>query len=610
MGLRINHYFLSLFFIFTVLSTALSATAVLNLEDNTESYTEFDVEYFQNTTEYPLTIDQVRKEKFQTTPNAFTFGYNTNDFWFRITVKNDSDKEKEIFLELTEIIHQNLDLYIISSDDTVVQERNGLSIPVEERHIKVSNPTFSLNFKAGEIKELYIKLSSIYGVFGAIHFKTPQNFYDSHHFKEKLYMFYFGAIITLAFYNLFLFFILNDKTYLYYVSYVLIFVIWSANYKGILLPYTTIEIYDILQITIPIFFTLLILFSQTVLETKKHFLNFHYVLNGFIAILMFSLAWMLIDMHSGFYFMNMAASPLLPFLLFTALWALYKGHKIATIYLVALSIYLISIAILSQLALGFIPYSVLFSNAPIIGSFIEIILLSVLLAYRITLLREEKMLTQKTLLDHKANESLRFSKIIDDKMKELNIVNDQLGIELKEKKKLEKILMRRASTDSLTGILNRRAFFDNSAKEMNIAKRYNHDLSFIIIDIDYFKDINDKYGHLNGDIVLIDLVNVIQNTIRTTDILGRIGGEEFAVLMPETKLDDAKNLAERIRKNISKNVSLLEDNSVSINVTVSIGLSFMTAEDSIIQTVLRRADLALFKAKENGRNQLSCSNDI
>ncbi len=609
MGIRIHHYFLSLFFIFTVLSTALSAASVLNLKDHIDSYTDFDVEYFENTSENPLTVDQIREVNFQTTSNAFTFGYNTNDFWFRITVTNDSDKEKEIFLELTEIIHKNVDLYIISSDDSIIHDKNGLSVPVKERQIKVSNPTFVLDFDAGEKKELYIKLSSIYGVFGAIHFKTHESFYASHHFKENLYMFYFGAIITLAFYNLFLFFFLRDKVYLYYVSYVLIFVVWSANYKGILLPYTTIEIYDILQITIPVFFTLLILFSQSVLETKKHFLNFHYVLNGFIGILMFSLIWMLIDMHSGFYFMNMAASPLLPFLLFTALWALYKGHNIAKIYLIALSIYLISIAILSQLALGIVPYSVLFSNAPIIGSFIEIILLSVLLAYRITILREEKMTTQQNLLDHKASESLRFSKLVDDKTKELSLVNDQLGIELKEKQKLEKILMRRASTDSLTGILNRRAFFDNSAKEMNIAKRYNHDLSFIIIDIDYFKEINDAYGHLNGDIVLIDLVNIIKNTIRTTDILGRIGGEEFAVLMPETKVEDAKQLAERIRKSISINESLLEEKNVSVNVTVSIGLSSMTPEDNIIQNILRRADIALFKAKENGRNQLSCSDD-
>jgi diguanylate cyclase (GGDEF)-like protein len=317
---------------------------------------------------------------------------------------------------------------------------------------------------------------------------------------------------------------------------------------------------------------------------------------------------MVIDMHSGFLFMNMIASPLLPFLLVVAFWALYKGHNIAKIYLMALSIYLISMAILSQMALCSIPYSLLSSNAPIIGSFFEIILLSLLLAYRINILREEKIKTQNILLEHKADEEVRLTKMVKEKTDELSMLNKKLEIELQEKKKLEKILLHEVATDSLTGILNRRAFFNACVKEMNIAKRYKHDLSFIIIDIDYFKDINDKYGHLNGDIVLIDLVNTIKNTIRTTDIFGRIGGEEFAVLMPQTNLDNATQLAERIRSNIEKTEILFEDECV--NVTVSIGLSYLQSEDSIIQNILRRADEALFKAKKNGRNQLFNSNQL
>jgi len=603
-----HHYFISLFFIFTLLSTSLSATSVITLQENTESYTDFDVEYFEDTSDIALTIDQIKKEKFQTISNAFTFGYKTNNFWFRMTVVNESEKAKEIFLELTEIIHENVDLYIISSNTALLHEKNGLSVPVKERHIKVSNPTFSLHFDPGEKKELYIKLSSIYGVFGAIEIKTPQNFQDTNHFKEKLYMFYFGAMIIIALYNLFIFFFLREKIYLYYVSYVFIFVLWSANFKGILLPYTTMETYNILQITIPVFFILLILFSQEILETKKLFLTFHRILNAFIGILIVSLLLMLINMHVGFYFMNMVASPLLPFLLFVAFWSLYSGHNIAKIYLLALSIYLISIAILSQLALGVVPYSLLFSNAPIIGSFFEIILLSFLLAYRINTLREDKLETQTKLLRIKSSESTRLINMVNEKTIELNHLNETLAIELKEKNKLEKKLIIEASTDVLTGILNRRAFFEICSKEMKFAKRYNHNLSFIIMDIDYFKKINDTHGHLNGDIVLKDLVNVVKDTIRMTDVFGRIGGEEFAVLMPETKKSDAMNLAERIRVNIAESESVLD--STTVNVTVSIGVSFMTVEDSIIQTVLRRADEELFKAKENGRNQLCCSDDL
>jgi len=481
-----------------------------------------------------------------------------------------------------------------------------LSIPVKERNIQTPTLTFQLTFEAGEKKEIYIKVSSTYAIFGAIDLKTPQSFSDTNNLKEKLYMFYAGAMIAIGFYNLFIFFFLKGRLYFYYVSYVFVSVVWSSNYTCFLLPYTTMETYDLLQITITIFFIILILFSQVVLETKKLFLTFHNILNAFVGILIFSLLWMLIDLHSGFNFMNLAASPLLPFLLFIAFWSLYNGNSIAKIYLLALSIYLVGLVTLSQLSLGVIPYNQLFSNAPIIGSFFENIIFSLLLPYRINVLRDEKATSNKKLLAQKSSESLRLSLMVDNKTAKLTELNKRLAIELEEKKKLEKILMYESTTDSLTGILNRRAFLENCNKEMETSKRYNHKLSFMIIV--NFKIINDTHGHLNGDVVLIDVVRAIEDTIRTTDILGRIGGEEFAVYMPENDIDNAMNLAERIRNNIAENVSKLDTNTVKV--TVSIGLSFMRIDDHMIQTIVRRADMALYKAKECGRNQVMNADEL
>lgn len=603
-GIKMKHIFILFYFTFLFLTMPLSATPTLNLQNNIEAYTNFDIEYFEDKSIEPLTLEQVKKEKFQTTSNAFAFGYNTHTFWFRVILSNTTHTDKEIFLELTEIIHKNIDLYVLSNDATVQHQKNGLMIPVKERSIKTSNPTFSIVFKPGEKKEVYVKLSSIYSVFGSIQFKTPKTFYYDNNFKNRLYMFYFGAVIMIGLYNLFIYIYLREKVYLYYISYVFTFVLWSANYKGILLPYITMEIYDMLQVTIPIFFFFLILFSQTILDTKKNFQLFHQLLNAYIVVLILSLFWMLYDMCTGFYLMNALALPLLPLLLFIAAWALMHGQGIAKIYLWALSIYLISMIILIHLALGLSPYNLWFSNAPIIGSFIEIILFSFLLAYHINILREEKLKMQTQLLRIKATESTKLIKMVNEQTAELHILNETLANELEEKKKLEKKLMFEASTDFLTGILNRRAFFEICTKEMNVAKRYNHHLSFIIIDIDYFKEINDTYGHLDGDIILKGLVNIVQNTIRTTDVFGRVGGEEFAVLMPETEIKNAKKLAERIRINIEQNENLLDEHNVKI--TVSIGLSLMRAEDIIIENVFSRADIALYKAKENGRNQLCC----
>ena len=601
-GLCMKKLIILSYFTFIFMAISLSATPILKLEENTEVYTDFSVEYFEESSDHtPLSIDTVTKLDMNlTSSNAFRFGYKNNPIWLKFNIYNNTSEAKDMILELTEMFHKTVDLYI-KSGDNIVYEKNGLSVPLNERNIKKMNPSFSLYLDQNEMKEIYIKVESTYGIFGSVQVKLPEQYKQDTLLKNNILIFYFGAVLIIALYNLFIYFSLREKIYLYYVGYVLTFSLWVSLYRGFIIHYVDMYTYDLIQISVPLFFIMLTLFSQSILDIKKYIPIMHKILNIFIFIILLSLLWMFISLHNGFHFMNIVITPLLPLLLFTGIFISRKGNKIAKIYLFILFIYFIGMGLVSMLSLGLIPYTILTSNAPIIGSFFEIILFSFLLAYRINLLREEKLETKEKLLKQKETESIRLSKMVQNKTSELNELNKRLSIELEEKKKLEKILLIKASTDSLTDILNRRAFFDECIKVVEISKRYQHDLSFIIIDIDYFKEINDTYGHLNGDIVLIDMVKVIQNTIRTTDVFGRIGGEEFSVLMPETNQEDAVNLAERIRKNIALNESILEENT--INVTVSIGLSSLTEEDSIIQTVLRRADLALFKAKENGRNQ-------
>ncbi len=591
---------------FMLPTALLSAIPIINLDKEISSYTDFQVEYLMEKSGESLGIEEISKLPFtKTISNAFTFGYKTNNFWFRFSVHNDSKEAKKMVLELTEIIHKKVDLYILS--DPIIHKKNGLRVPMENREIEESNPAFALHFAPHETKELYVNIASIYAVMGALKLKTPEQFHKDTLLKNNIYIFYFGAIIAIALYNLFIFFYSREKIYIYYVSYVLAFVLWAANYKGLLLSFTTIETYDILQVTIPIFFTMLILFSQTVLETKKYFSLFHKVLNGFIFILAISFVWMLLSMHTGFYFMNLVSAPLLPFLLFMSFWALYHGHKIARVYLLGLSIYIVSMILISQLALGMIPYDILVSNAPIIGSFFEIILFSLLLAYRINLFREEALDVQEKLIAQQRTESSRLFHAVAEKTVALNIANKQLAEELEEKKELEEHLRLQASTDPLTGLMNRRYFFDICKKEMEHAIRYNTGLSYLTIDIDKFKVINDTYGHPFGDEVIRSLAQQMVENSRTTDYIGRIGGEEFAILMPATGMDAAFHIADRLRENIAKHNIIFENKVVQI--TVSIGLSYYEKKDKDIEAIIKRSDNALYEAKENGRNRVVCCNE-
>jgi diguanylate cyclase (GGDEF)-like protein len=159
-----------------------------------------------------------------------------------------------------------------------------------------------------------------------------------------------------------------------------------------------------------------------------------------------------------------------------------------------------------------------------------------------------------------------------------------------------------ASTDPLTGAFNRRHLNLVGTNELSRSRRYNSTFTLLMLDIDHFKAVNDTYGHDVGDEALIETVAVIKNTIRSEDFLFRLGGEEFAVMLPETAKLAAFDTAERIRIAISKIVIQTPIDPLSF--TISIGIAENTSEDNGIDLILKRADEALYQAKLSGRNRV------
>ena len=161
-----------------------------------------------------------------------------------------------------------------------------------------------------------------------------------------------------------------------------------------------------------------------------------------------------------------------------------------------------------------------------------------------------------------------------------------------------------AITDSLTGLFNRRHFFQIAQREFNQAMRYNRDLSMVMIDLDHFKRVNDTYGHPAGDWVLQEIARRMNGALRDTDLLGRYGGEEFVILLQETGLEQAKIIAERLRLNIAVSPLTLPASGQKVQITASLGVSEIDEECLSLQQLIDRADLALYRAKQNGRNQV------
>ncbi len=209
---------------------------------------------------------------------------------------------------------------------------------------------------------------------------------------------------------------------------------------------------------------------------------------------------------------------------------------------------------------------------------------------------------------YRMNKTIIESKNNPNKIKEFQSYNDEIGFMIQEfftmKKRLEsdyRSLQQISLTDPLTGISNRRAFFEVSEELLKLTLRNKTTLSLMIIDIDFFKKVNDTYGHLIGDDVLKYVTKKIAFLIRKSDIFARFGGEEFIILLPNTEESGCYGLAQKIRTVIES--TPYSGHSLKIPLTISIGVSQLK-EEKLVRELIRRADEALYTAKRNGRNRV------
>ena len=193
---------------------------------------------------------------------------------------------------------------------------------------------------------------------------------------------------------------------------------------------------------------------------------------------------------------------------------------------------------------------------------------------------------------------------VDGRMVRIEIATNITERKLMEQELLEARLHAEllADTDVLTSLNNRRAFFNLGKQLLHQAERSTMPIAVVMFDLDFFKQINDEYGHAAGDETLVAIARVAEQQIRSSDVLARIGGEEFAILMPQATLEQALILAERLRTAIATNKITLEGDVISC--TASFGVSALETDIKTLDTLIAEADQALYVAKNAGRNQI------
>ena len=269
---------------------------------------------------------------------------------------------------------------------------------------------------------------------------------------------------------------------------------------------------------------------------------------------------------------NIYFSLTLIFIVYVAIRVMKNGFYGAKYYLIALMLFLPTMAMMAMNFNAMLVNNDFTRYTFLAGAFVEIFLFTILLT---------------------------------DRYMNINNTNNLLTIKTVELENMRKQLTIEATTDVLSGLYNRRYFYDISEKYYHTAKKYDQELSVLMIDIDKFKDINDTYGHDVGDNIIEASAKTLTKIARKNDVVARYGGEEFIILLAETGSDTAMELAERIRVEIENNTITL-DNGEAVYITVSIGVTQLNKmNDKNIEETIKRCDNALYESKDQGRNRVS-----
>ena len=289
-----------------------------------------------------------------------------------------------------------------------------------------------------------------------------------------------------------------------------------------------------------------------------------------------------------------------PLILAAGLAAWWNGYRAARFFVLATMVSLSGALCTALTVSGWLPYTFATFHAAEFGILIDVVLLSLALGDRIKLLRDQHHATQQAMLEQKLHASDMLAQVNADLERTVQERTAELARARDEAE-------RQARTDGLTGVANRRCFEEVAAREVARAQRYQQPLSIILFDIDLFKQVNDLHGHAAGDAVIRTAASVVREAIREVDFVARVGGEEFAILLPGIHQAQAVTTAERLRELIAEREAVHQD--LRLRLTASLGVSECRADDPGFGALLHRADQAMYVAKQRGRNRVAVAPD-
>lgn len=531
--------------------------------------------------------------------NALAFGYSLSAWWLKWQVENPLDREQTLVIDLGQPRHDLAQWYIIRNNGAQIDEiRSGDRLPFASQPLGSRNIVAPVTLRPGEQVDVVVRLTSHDGLFEAmpVTLHTEESFHRSTDTENKILMLFHGGVMALALYNLLLFFATREKSFGLYSHYLFWFLAWSLTWRGYtfqyLWPNAPAFTNDFLTIAAAGTFAsvgLFCIYYLRLYETAPR-----WVLRLVQALVVANVGVALFAL-TGQYFNAVLAGwivgmPLIFVTLGTAIWLALKGFRPAYFYVLAFT--LLSVGVISYILqmTTVLPTNWFTTWGIQIGSALEVLILALGLADSMNELKAEKLKAERRMRQSQQQLTKKLEKEVRERTRDLRNANQRLQT--------------LAITDELTGAFNRRHFNDFCDKALNRELR-DEPLAFCMFDIDHFKPFNDQLGHQEGDQALRTISGAVQNSLkRSSDVLFRLGGEEFGVLFTAKSLPAAQEFAEQLRKAIRAEKIYHPTNTDHI-ATASFGVVWCSPLLSANRDdIYACADKLLYTAKANGRDQV------